>query len=161
MNHIPIKIPVKPHIKAFLEFHFSEQYVLSLNDFLGLLLFHLLKKQSGIYKTKPTIQKAVSNYKEIFEVKVPVFDYFHLTVSEVNYKTIIDFNNMIDKFMDFNFQSFISEKPVKAKYKTKADQIRAWMDGNGLSEDQITEDAFIKAYYRFRKKGKVVRLVEF
>ena len=160
MKSIPLKIPVKPHIKAYLEFHYSEEYTLSLNDILGMILFHLLKKQSGIYKNKPSIQKALNNFTDEFEVHISQHNYFHLTINELTPKTIIDFNNLIDRLIDFNFQSSIKCR-MDEKPRYKKDAIHDFMEDNGITEESLSSDALIKAEYRFRKKMKSLKLSEF
>jgi hypothetical protein len=47
------------------------------------------------------------------------------------------------------------------KAYTSSNIIREWMDINGLGEEVITEDAFIKAYYRFRKYETELKMANF
>lgn len=156
MQPIPLKIPCKPHVKAFLEFHFGTDYVLSKNDFLGTLLFHFLKKQTKIYNKGKNAPKA-HIYTDYFIVKIPEWYFFDNTVNSLTSLTIVTFNNLMEHFINFYFRGFVKNL-ISSPPKYKKDAILNFMDANGIGEEHLTEDAFIKAYHRFEKRSEELKL---
>jgi len=156
MHPVPLKIPCKPHIKAFLEFHFGADYTLSTNDFLGTLLFHLLKKQTKIYDKKSHAPKA-HIYTDTFIVLIPEWHCFHNTVNSLTSLTIVHFNNLMDSMISFYFRGFVKNL-INNPPKYKKDAILNFMDANGIGEEHLTEDAFIKAYHRFEKRSEELKM---
>ena len=155
MNHIPVKIPCKPHIKAFLEFHFGVDYVLSTGDFLGTILFHLLKKESKHYRSKKSC--TMKKYVDFFTVLVPEDHFFCRNVQCVEAITSVHFNNLVDTLISFMFKKSIDNR-MKSPPRYRKDAILEWMDENGINEEHLTEDAFIKAYQRYRQQAKELRM---
>lgn len=151
MKLIPLKIPCKPHIKAFLEFHFGIDYTLSTSDFLGIIFWHLLKKQNNYHQK----MNKTANYERIycssFCVHIPEHYVFDRGTSDISVITVVHFNMLMEKFLSFFFKGFVNKK-MEPPPKYQKDAILEFMDDNGITEETITEDAFLKSYQRYKKQ---------
>ena len=62
-----IKIPCKPHVLAFLKSKYETPYKLSLADWLGISIYHLLRRQ----ESDKYIMASPEEYSEKLEVLIP------------------------------------------------------------------------------------------
>jgi hypothetical protein len=151
MKSIPFKIPCKPHIKAFLEFHFGAEYVLSTSDFLGIIVFHFLKKQSNYHQKTNKTTNFDKIYSSYYAVRVPEHYVFNNGVADISVITVVHFNVLMEKFLSFYFKGFVNKK-MEPPPKYQKDAILEFMDDNGITEESITEDAFLRSYQRYKKQ---------
>lgn len=150
MEFIPVKIPVKPYIRAFLEFHFGKDYSLSLDDWLGIMLYHILKKQQNLYADF-NHRYNESVFTDRYVVLISGQKFFHEGVNEMTPISVIHFNKMVDNIIKHNFYTWVTKKIEKPTTKKAA--ILEFLDCNGITEESITEDAFIKAFNRWKKQS--------
>lgn len=97
MSDITFSIPVKPHVKRFLDYKFQEQYRLNQNDAIGIFIFCLLRKPVTHHN-----KVLHDSYSETFDVKAKDFYFFHCGCKKENIMSIffaIKFNTFVDKLI--------------------------------------------------------------
>lgn len=158
MSDVRVCIPVKPEVYKFLKTQFGEEYRVDMRNMLGIVLFHIFKKQVNSRKNELySIQK---NYTCKYVVIFSNFHFFNLAPKEISPFSVTQFNLFIENLIDFvfiqNTTSLLIEKPKNIKTA-----IETFIDSNDLGEEDLTYDAFKKQYYRFKKKKKPLKLSSF
>lgn len=148
-REIKLKIPVKPHIKAFLELHFGDNYKLTTKDLLGVFLFHVLKKETNW----PSPGFNEKKYPEIFNIIIEARYFFDFGISKIGPTNIIHFNKLIDYLIQFNLKNSI-DYLLSPPLDTTKNAIIRYMDDNNINEEFLSFDAYKKTLYRSFKNIK-------
>lgn len=158
--NIPINFPVKRNVYKFLLTHFGESYHVSFSDWLGIVVFNILKKQGALHE-KDNRYCPSSEYPLTYQVIFSEEYYFKFFSLETpNKNSVLQFNALVSSIMNFTFINNV-EVSLEPRAKNKKEAIERFINSNNLTEEDISFDALKKAHYRFRKSGKPILLSSF
>lgn len=143
-----IKIPCKPHVLAFLKSKYETPYKLSLADWLGISIYHILKRQES---DKYVIANP-KEYCEKLQVLVPENTIFNYGLINVTDYTIYKINNLVEDLISDRFLDYVSERPEGMLVK---EAILDWMAKYDFLESTFINYANLKQkYFRYRRALK-------
>lgn len=152
---VSLVVPVRPVVAKYLrrKLHLGPEqpFKLTKKGTIGRTLYHILRnpQQDRQYT------ESVATYAGSFDVSISsqmcwLNGCRHLTAQAVH-----DFNRQVEDMME---EEFHHELVVLAKhgvkFETRAKALE-FMDGYGLTEDDVSLEALIKSYYRYRKAQQV------
>jgi hypothetical protein len=140
-----VNIPCKPHVLAFIQNRFPAPYTLSLNDWLGIAVYHILRREQQ--------HKYFIADKEEYNCKLPIrMAPEYITDKGVNNLTdytIYKINNLVESVITDMFLEYMESRPEGV---TNKEAIIAWMERYQFLEGKfVNYFALQKKYYRFRQ----------
>lgn len=158
MSDIRVCVPVKPDVYKFLVSQFGEEYRVNTRQLLGILVFHIFKKQTKTgHVPKANIDKF---YTEKYNLLFSSWHWFNLSPKEINPESVQQFNCAVEQLMNFIFiQNTFSL--TRERLKNNKAAIELFMDENNIDEEDKSSDAFKKQLFRFKKSNKKLKLASF
>lgn len=143
-GYIPIDIPTKKYVKAYLLSRFSGKVIMSPDNKFGNKLYDVLQHSTNEYKTD--FSNVRYNDKLRIYISMHTFKKRGCHLNETNIKNFNSFveDDLKDKFyflMDF----YIEILPV---YSAHVDDVRKKL---GIDIEAWSDDSMKKDYYRYRK----------
>jgi hypothetical protein len=148
---VPVRPVVEKYLRRKLHLGHEQAFKLTKKGTIGRTLYHILRnpQQDRQYTEN------VATYAGNFSVSIsPQMCWLngcrHLTAQAIH-----DFNRQVEDMMEEEFHhelDVLAKHGVKFETKGKA---LAFMEGYGLTEDDLTLDALLKSYYRYRKAQQV------
>jgi hypothetical protein len=141
-------IPVKPHVRKYLEFHQGTSYKLSRLDSFGRELRRLLEQK----KTNAYLDQFTSAYIDKFSVSVEGNLLLQKRLKALNSKEIVDFNNFVEGIIKTEFFGFVANCVL---FKlTQYGSIQAFRQKYDFQDEDISYDTLKKAWQRYKKPAK-------
>lgn len=138
--YISITIPVKPHVKKYIEVKYGETHTLTTKTFLGLLLFNVLDKNA------PELDHDFKSFGEQYEIKISrqylYENGFNVSTVKRKFLSICLEKLFIDEFYEF-VDIHLSVGTSAAK------SIRLFFEKNNLTENEINYESMYKKYQRY------------
>jgi hypothetical protein len=144
---VPVRPVVEKYLRRKLHLGHEQPFKLTKKGTIGRTLYHILRnpQQDRQYT------ESVATYSGRFAVSISsqmcwLNGCRHLTAQAVH-----DFNRQVEDMMEEEFHHTLDVLARHGvKFETKAKALH-FMEGYGLTEDDISLDALIKSYYRYRK----------
>lgn len=144
-----LKVPVRPHVKKFLLARFPQPYVLSDDNYIGIILYRLLRRQEH----DACYDRQLTKYTESFNVDVSEDKAFNHGSFYISSYSVVVFNNFIDDLFKEKMYAFLDDLFLFADEITIKKGIYEYMNKyNMLEGTDVTYDGLKKAYYRYRKE---------
>jgi hypothetical protein len=145
---IPVQIPCKPHVKAFLEERFQLPYKLSLSDWLGIAVYHILRREK---KDKYIVADPADYSCSITLLMRPEY-MFHKGLTNVSDYTIYKINNLVESVISDIFLDYMESR---VKDTTVKEAILCWVEKYDFPDNSFTTyDNLKQKYFRFRRARK-------
>lgn len=143
-GYIPIDIPTKKYIKAFLQSRFDGKIIMSPRNKYGSKLYDILQHRTNERKTE--FANARYNDKMRIYISIHTWRQRGCHLNETNIKNLNNFleDDLKDKFY-FLMDTYIDILPV---YSAHVDEVRKKL---GIDDDYWSDDSMKKDYYRYRK----------
>jgi hypothetical protein len=143
-----LNIPVKPHVLKFLEEKYQQKYVLNEYDYVGTIIYTLIRRQSNWSH----YSKFMSQYTQQFPVEVPEKLYFQESCRHLTPFTISKFNSIIEGIMRdqciYHCYLVLEEKNLK-------NEIYKWLELYDIEEGgSFNYRSLSEHFYRFMKQKK-------
>lgn len=153
MNYT-LTLRVTPAVRKYLLVHLGDEYKLSETDPIGLYLYNLLRQP--IYK-EPTklvkYERWVDRHQTaIFQVSITSSKLLRERCSNLSFVTHHKFNSFVEKLLKSELHTFVDNHREFGLNQQGA--IKAIMTKYDLEDSDITLDALIKSYQRFKDKQK-------
>lgn len=149
---IPLRIPIKPYLKKYIEVSFGERIVLSEKTWLGIIVLNLLKKKSF----KNNYEDRFIIHKENLNVYISMDKMYRngcfLTNTQIFY-----INSAIDDFFKKEIirQCLINEKIYQINFKTS---IYNFLEAHDITEEELNYET-IKRYFNRNYKKLEKRMI--
>jgi hypothetical protein len=139
--YISISIPVKPHVKKYIEVKYGETHTLTTKSFLGLLLFNVLDKNA------PVLDHDFKNFGDQYEIKISRQYLYEngYNVSTVKRKFL---SVCLEKLFVEEFYQFV-DIHVSSIRLSAAQSIRLFLEKYNLTENEINYETMYKKYQRY------------
>jgi len=143
-GYIPIDIPTKKYIKAYLLSRFKGKIIMSPDNKFGNKLYDVLQHKTNERKT----DFSNARYNDTMRIYIS-FHVFKQRGCHMNETNIKNFNSFIEKDLKDKFyflmDTYIDILPV---YSAHVDEVRKKL---GIDDDHWSDDSMKKDYYRYRK----------
>jgi hypothetical protein len=141
-------IPVKPHVRKYLEKHQGTSYKLSRLDPFGRELRRLLEQK----KTNAFLDQFTGAYTDAFSVSVEGNLILQKRLKALNSKEVIDFNNFVEGIIKTEFFGFVDNRVL---FKlSQYGSIQAFRLKYDFQDEDISHDALKKAWQRYKNPPK-------
>ncbi|RZK30398.1 MAG: hypothetical protein EOO63_06840 [Hymenobacter sp.] len=141
-------VPVKPHVRKYLEFHLGQGYKLSQLDPFGRELKTLL----GQKKKNKWFDGFTRCYTANFGVSVEGNMILQKRLKGLTAKEIIDFNNFVEGIIKWEFFGFVSNRCLvnMSHYSS----IQAFREQYDFQDEDMSYDTLKKAWQRYKSPTK-------
>jgi len=144
---VPVRPVVEKYLRRKLRLGQQQAFRLTKKGTVGRTLYHILRnpQQDRQYV------EAVNTYAGQFAVSISDTMCWLKGCRHLTAQAIHDFNRQIEDMMleEFHLKlDVLSEYGVK--FETKTEALR-FMEANGFTEEDLSLDALLKSYYRYRK----------
>lgn len=140
-------IPVSPHVRKFLTAKYSDEYRVSKNDFLGLLLTPFFTKEIKILKKEESVTDSIKS--EVYPISIS-FDFFQRQGCFISHDQLRLIGRTLDKYfreMLFNHVSIYSSMYGVSKKQCIIDFCEMY----GISPDDFNPESL---YRDFKRKSE-------
>lgn len=147
-NHIPVDIPTKTYIKAYIMYKLGEKPVLSQQSIIGHKLYDLLQHQLNERKAEYTN----SRYKCIIRVYINrhIFRTRGANLNETNVK---NFNSFVENLIKHRYYELMDHYiDVLPNFEANLPAVRKKL---GIDIEAWADDSMKKDYYRYRLENKL------
>ncbi|KAA8483749.1 hypothetical protein BDE36_1787 [Arcticibacter tournemirensis] len=147
-----ILLPVRPHIKKYLEVQFGKQLAVSSRGYIPHLLRLMLEKHEKMDPSKVRPSQRMIDDKNFVGYPIYVGSSLRKTKgSFISEKNILAFNEDVDDHLKEEMFRFIHAHPGKIDSVVDYNIIR-FRDFYDISEDELSFDALKRWYYRNRQR---------
>jgi hypothetical protein len=150
---ISIQIPVKAHVYKYLNSQFGLSMTLTKSHSVGLLLSHLLKRNSKDKQYEYVLQ----SYEKSYTVDIPKGFVFNRGVRYLSTYSVMQLNNFVDDLIKAQFFTFM-ELHLAAGVMRR-DAIYKFRERYGFGEDELAFETLKKAYYRHERSQRALDVV--
>lgn len=148
VRYVNIAIPCKPHVLVFIEAKFPNPYLLSLSDWLGMCIYHILRRPQSRFDRVADSR----TYTENFNISIREATIREKALRNISDYTIYKINDFIESLIADNFIDYVESRPEGVKEKTA---ILAWMDKFDFKEGEfINYDNLRRKYSRYKQSRK-------
>jgi len=145
---ISIQIPVKAHVYKYLTRQFGPDMTLSRSNSVGLLLMHLLKRNSN----DKQYDYVTKSYENSYTVLIPKPFVFNRGIRYLSTYSAMQLNNFVDDLIKEQFFTFM-ELQLSAGM-IRRDAIYKFRERYGFGEDELAFDTLKKAFYRHERSRR-------
>jgi hypothetical protein len=153
---VPVRPAVEKYLRRKLHLRPEQAFQLTKKGSVGRILYHLLRSPEQDRQYSASVQE----YPGRFSVSISPQ---HAWLKSCRYLTdqgVHDFNRQVEDLLEQEFHiklDTLAEAGVK--FETKVQALR-FMDHYGFTEDDLTLDALLKSYYRYRihERNALLRL---
>jgi len=148
---VPVRPVVEKYLRRKLHLGHAQPFKLTKKGTIGRTLYHILRNPQQDRQYTET----VATYAGSFAVSISSQMCWLNGCRHLTAQAIHDFNRQVEDMME---EEFHHELDVLAKHGVKFEtkrQALTFMEGYGFTEDDVTLDALIKSYYRYRKAQQV------
>lgn len=152
-SYIPIDIPTKSYIKAYLMSRYKGKVILNSSTYIGNKFYDLLENKTNEYKYR--LENA--RYNDKVRVYVSKHTFMHRGCN-LNHTNVKNFNSFLEDDIKDKFHwimdTYIDILPV---FSAHLSEVRKRL---GIDDDSWSDDSMKKDYYRYRKKEGLPMLYE-
>jgi hypothetical protein len=147
---ISLQIPVKAHVYKYLISQFGLSMTLTKSNAVGLLLTHLLKRNTKHKQYDYVLQ----SYEKSYSVQIPKGFVFDRGVRYLSTYSVMQLNNFVDDLIKAQFYTFM-ELHLAAGIMRR-DAIIKFRERYGFEEDDLAFETLKKAYYRHERSQRAL-----
>lgn len=144
---VTVKIPCKLHIQKYLYSRYGRNHVMSKTSFLGILLFHVLDKNS------PKTDINLDDYKYNFRISISE-RYLNSRGGDIGYKKRNYLAVCFEKIFWEDLMQFIEISKNQTNLKPIV-AIRKFLQQHNISEIDVNFDSIYRKYQRENNKQKI------
>lgn len=144
-GYIPVTIPTKRYIKAYIISQLGEKPVFNRKTHIGSKMEDLLSHRTNKYKTRFSSRY---NAELTFFIAKIVFHHRGFNLNETNIK---NFNNFVEDLIKARFYELMDDAiKVFENFEANIDGVRLIL---GIDDEDWSTDSMRKDYYRYRKQS--------
>lgn len=153
---VPVRPAVEKYLRRKMHLHPGQPFQLTKKGSVGRILYHLLRTPEQDRQYSASVQEYPGRFSvSISDHRAWLKGCRHLTAQGVH-----DFNRQVEDLIEQEFHiklDTLAEAGIK--FETKVQALR-FMALYGFTEDDITLDALLKSYYRYRihERNALLRL---
>lgn len=144
-----LKVPIKPHLRLFIDHHYGTEYVVSHNNHIGLLIYEILRKRQ--FRSEK-YYKSIDEYDDQWKVKISDWYTFNTSCMLINHYQVHLINSYLESLLMDNCHIYLDARQVDGSADIKS-CIYDFIDRYDLTSGSKDWYSKIKqSYRRYREK---------
>lgn len=146
---ILLDMPVKAHIKKYLDKQVQGPLPISLTTTIGIFLYNVLRRQ----QTDSKFDKAVIKYPYLFPIQVSKSDVFDYGTRNITSYTVIQFNRLWDNELKYECYMHVNYSTRYRGIETKQ-AVEEFLDVYDFDDTELTYQTLIRHLSRIKSSEK-------